>query len=304
MDGLDFVVLGALHDAPRQTYDELGRRVGLSANAVKERVRRLQESGVLQGFAALPRPDLLGLREGLLLFEGVDDLDAREEEILRGLAEVPGVRFTDAGLDHTVFVWLLHRDDADWERIERACVSLVGKPPSRAARASPASTPTAALAPSDVPVVRALQPDGRAHAKELTARAGLSAKPLKKRLERLLRAGDVRVVPIVSPAEASGTVLFRVVCFLAPGAAVPAVKDAILTLEAPGVVSILAQRATVREARAFQRALSAAPGVERALLQLATRRASLAWMDDLLARLGPKSIRHAAPVPMPVPRSR
>src|SRR3546814_20640404 len=49
--------------------------------------------------------------------------------------EVPGVRYTDVGLDHSVYVWLLYRDDDDWERIERAVISLVGKPPATLIRA-------------------------------------------------------------------------------------------------------------------------------------------------------------------------
>ena len=301
MDASDFALLDALARAPRATYGELGVRVGLSPNAVKARVHKMQAEGVLQGFAALPRPSLLGLREGLILFTGVDDLDEREDELLHGLAEVPGVRFIDTALDHSVWVWILYRDEADWERIERAAVSLVGKPPARAAR-DDATRPPRALAAADWKVVRALQPDGRAHAKDLGGRAGLTFKPLKRRLETLLRAGDVRVAPVVSPADAAGAVLFRVIAFLQPGARPPDVAGAIVTIEAPGVVSVLAQRATLREARALQRAMARLPGVERAHLQVATRRMALGWLDEALARAAasrPSEDADAAAAPAP-----
>lgn len=303
MDRVDVAILAALASAPRASYAQLASTVGLSANAVKARVHRMQHDGVLQGFAALPRASLLGMREGLLLFSGADDVDAREDEVLRGLAEVPGVRFTDVGVDHTVYVWLLYRDDADWERIERAAISLVGKPPTTLLRAPAGVDAPHALAPADWRILRALQADGRAHAKDLTERAGVSFKPLKRRLDAMLRAGDVRVVPIVSPSEAAGLVLFRVVCFLAdPDAKIAGIPDAVVQPEAPGVVSVLAQRATVREARALQRQLASAPGVERALLQIGTRRASLGWLDDALGRqLAPAS---AATAPVPMPRRR
>jgi len=317
VDPVDFEILAALERAPRVSYAELGSTVGLSANAVKARVHRMLGDGVLQGFAALPRASLLGLQEGLLLFSGADDVDAREEEILRGLAELPGVRFTDVGLDHTVYVWILYRDDADWERIERAAISLVGKPPSTLLRAPPSPGAPHALAPADWKIVRALQSDGRAHAKDLTGRAGLSFKPLKRRLDAMLRAGDVRVVPIVSPAESAGRVLFRVICFLASDEVkVPALPGSIAQTEAPGVVSVLAQRATLRDARAMQRQLAALPGVERALLQIGTRRASLGWLDEALARQlaqpapalaaterAADAAASSAPVPMPRQRS-
>lgn len=305
MDALDFSLLSALARTPRATYGELGSRLGLTSNAVKARFLRLVGSGVLQGFAALPSPEALRMREGLLLFTGVDDLDEREDEILRGLAELPGVRFADASHDHSVWAWVLSRDDEDFERIERAAISLVGKPPAQrlVGDAPPADR---VLSPQDWKVIRALQADGRARSKDLAQRASLSFKPLKRRLDALLARGDVRLVPVVSPAEASGQVLFRVVLFLAPDAAPPPLPaDALATVEAPGVLTVLLQRPTLRAAREAHRALAVASGVQRAHLQLATRRASLAWLDEALAR-------HAAPAPLeagplvaaPVPRAR
>lgn len=301
MDSVDFDLVRTLARRPRATYGELGERVGLTANAVKARVHRMESEGVLQGYAALPRPALLGLREGLLLFGGVDDLDEREDEMLAGLAEVPGVRFIDTALDHSVWVWLLYRDEADWERIERAAISLVGKPPARRVQGD-APAADRALASADWKVLRALQPDGRAHAKDLAARAGLSFKPLKRRLEALVASGDLRVVPVVSPADASGAVLFRVVAFLRPDAPVPALPDALVATEAPGVVSFLAQRSTLREARALHRELAAHPSVERAHLQVATRRMSLGWLDDALVRAAAAPTTQPAPVPLPKAR--
>lgn len=299
MDALDFALLAALSRDPRRTYGELGESVGLTANAAKARVHRLRDDGVLQGFAALPRPSLLGLHEGLLLFTGLDDLDEREDEVLRGLAEVPGVRAADAAVDHALWVWLLYRDDADWERIERAAISLAGKPPARRVRSEPAA-PGRALQPGDWRVVRALQHDGRAQAKDLARLSGLTFKPLKRRLDALLRAGDVRIRPVVSAAEARGAVLFRVILFLEPDAPAPALPhDAILEQDAPGVLSLLLQRPSLRDARALARALRALPGVERAHLQIATRRASLAWLDDAVARL-----TAPAPAVAPVPMAR
>lgn len=54
-------ILAALQENPRLTMTELGRRVGLSSPAVAERVRRLEEAGVIQGFQILINPAALGL---------------------------------------------------------------------------------------------------------------------------------------------------------------------------------------------------------------------------------------------------
>ena len=45
----------------RMSYRELGDRVSLSANAAAERVRRLQERGVIAGFQAIVNPEAAGL---------------------------------------------------------------------------------------------------------------------------------------------------------------------------------------------------------------------------------------------------
>src|SRR5438270_13289501 len=93
VDRTDVALLQQLVRDPRAGYVELGAAVGLSPNAAKARVARMQASGVLLGFAAAPDAALLGLADGLLVFTGVDDLASREHEVLAGLPDVPGVRF-------------------------------------------------------------------------------------------------------------------------------------------------------------------------------------------------------------------
>ena len=61
MDDLDWRLLEALQDDGRASYADLGRRVGLSPSAVTERVRRLEESGVIMGYRCVVDPEKLGL---------------------------------------------------------------------------------------------------------------------------------------------------------------------------------------------------------------------------------------------------
>lgn len=306
VDAQDFAILTHLFQEPRASYGELGGRVGLSANAVKARLRRLGSEGVLQGVQASPRPDLLGLRTGFLVFTGIDDLDEREDEILQALPEVPGVRAADVAVDHAVYVSIAFRDDADWERIERAAISLVGKPPARHVKGPPAER-AEPLAPADVRILRALLPDGRQAVKDLAARAGLTFKPLKKRLDALLRTGRVQIQPVLSATEASGAVLFRILLLPREGVEPSALArllphDAIVTVDGP-LLSAYLQRPTLREARAVAKALRGADGVERAFFQLATRRASTAWMDEALARVLEAPVPPPAPAPVPLARA-
>jgi Lrp/AsnC family transcriptional regulator, leucine-responsive regulatory protein len=60
-DAVNIRILMELHRNPRLTMTELGRRVGLSSPAVTERVRRLEELGVIQGYRLDLNPTALGL---------------------------------------------------------------------------------------------------------------------------------------------------------------------------------------------------------------------------------------------------
>jgi Lrp/AsnC family leucine-responsive transcriptional regulator len=52
VDRVDWRILAELQDDARLSYNELSRRVNLSPPAVADRVRRLQESGVITGYHA------------------------------------------------------------------------------------------------------------------------------------------------------------------------------------------------------------------------------------------------------------
>ncbi len=60
-DPINARILDELQRNPRLTMKELGRRVGMSSPAVTERVRRLEESQVIQGYRLDINPVALGL---------------------------------------------------------------------------------------------------------------------------------------------------------------------------------------------------------------------------------------------------
>jgi Lrp/AsnC family transcriptional regulator, leucine-responsive regulatory protein len=53
VDDVDRKILAALQDDGRETFEQLGRRVSLSAPAAKRRVDRLRAAGVIRGFKAV-----------------------------------------------------------------------------------------------------------------------------------------------------------------------------------------------------------------------------------------------------------
>ena len=61
IDKLDRQILRMLQQDGRATYDQVADSVGLSASAVLRRVRRLEDSGVIDRYVALVRPEKIGL---------------------------------------------------------------------------------------------------------------------------------------------------------------------------------------------------------------------------------------------------
>ncbi|MEA2167713.1 MAG: Lrp/AsnC family transcriptional regulator, leucine-responsive regulatory protein [Solirubrobacteraceae bacterium] len=67
IDESNLRIIGLLSTEARMTMAELGRRVGLSAPAVAERVARLEADGVIRGYRAEVDPRALGLALGVVI---------------------------------------------------------------------------------------------------------------------------------------------------------------------------------------------------------------------------------------------
>jgi Lrp/AsnC family leucine-responsive transcriptional regulator len=61
LDATDWRLLDVLQRDGRASYAELARAVSMSASAVTERVRRLEEAGVITGYAATVDTERVGL---------------------------------------------------------------------------------------------------------------------------------------------------------------------------------------------------------------------------------------------------
>lgn len=90
MDNIDREIIECLRSNARTSYKELGERVFLSANAVSERVRRLEASGAIQGYDV--RLDLRALGYPLVaIIEVKLSAGQTADAFEAGLRHVPGI---------------------------------------------------------------------------------------------------------------------------------------------------------------------------------------------------------------------
>lgn len=90
LDATDIEILRLLQENARISNAELARRVGLAASAVFQRVRKLEDQGVIQGYHARVDPHHVG--RGLMAFVLIRTGEgARAAETAALLADIPEV---------------------------------------------------------------------------------------------------------------------------------------------------------------------------------------------------------------------
>lgn len=123
IDGIDAKILTILQSDARASNASIAREVGLTASAVLERIRKLQNRGVLEGFEA--RIDPLALDLGLLAFVFVKtDESYGTYAVGEALAAIPEVQEVHhiTGQD----CYLVKVRAADPESLGRFCREKIG----------------------------------------------------------------------------------------------------------------------------------------------------------------------------------
>ncbi|MBI5931699.1 MAG: Lrp/AsnC family transcriptional regulator [Chloroflexi bacterium] len=90
LDETGWRLLQALQENARLSYTELGQRVGLSSPAVTERIRRMEEAGIITGYHA--EVDLAKLGLAVLAIIHIDKIGGRScDHIAMEVMQIPEV---------------------------------------------------------------------------------------------------------------------------------------------------------------------------------------------------------------------
>ena len=116
MDAIDIAILRRLMERARTTWAELGSLLGLSAPAAADRVRKLEEAGVIRGYAALVDPEAAGCGLGAFVSVTLERADDRRAflDMVRSLPEILECHHVAGAEDH-----ILKLRCADTRELER-----------------------------------------------------------------------------------------------------------------------------------------------------------------------------------------
>jgi DNA-binding Lrp family transcriptional regulator len=116
-DKIDHQIIALLRDNARRSYQDIGQQVSLSAPAVKRRVDRLEEAGVIRGYTANVDPAAFGWHAHAFveLFCEGRMAGSQVREAVQAYPEVEGA-YTIAGAPSAI----LHVRAADTRHLEEA----------------------------------------------------------------------------------------------------------------------------------------------------------------------------------------
>lgn len=186
---LGFRLLAELNTSPFASYAELGRRLGVTGEAIRQRLDRFVEDGVLRGFSAIPAATVFGRQTCDLVFTTPVDLELllRQPDVAYAVNSVDG-RCGVKGYVHDVLRFTKHLSDivgeAPW---------LVGTGPSPGA--------PELLGTIDLRVLRGLIKAPRASFRALQKATGLSYRTVRASRQRLVDSGAIAVQPILRPSR-------------------------------------------------------------------------------------------------------
>jgi DNA-binding Lrp family transcriptional regulator len=201
VDSKDFQLLVGLYGNARQSYQSLGRRVSLSAPAIRDRLNRLRSKGVLQGFMLMIDASVFDRDDVLLFFDG----EYSRKTALATFA-APDISWVAWKVDGRIHLRL-------WTKKEREATSnltkILGVRPSR--RAFKPRKRRAPLSLNDLSIMDALVDNPKVPFGELLKTTGLSPKTARKHLNLLLETKTISIDPLLGALTDSGELIYPLV---------------------------------------------------------------------------------------------
>jgi DNA-binding Lrp family transcriptional regulator len=226
MDSLDIGILretlasevtSPLDQNPRKSYSAISRKLKVDENTVRNRIRKLRESGFLRGWRIAINPNLIDQKMAQVWF----DVRAphTKREAIRDASTIPGVAVVKDLYGDSVCLVLYHDGEKAIERVKELIANLAGSS-NVVAVEEPFPRCDIILKGDDWRIIHSLQKEPAKTRTLLSNELGLSAKTIHRRLRKLIEGDALYQVAELSPKSLSGSIVCGLLVFYKdPGAA-------------------------------------------------------------------------------------
>ena len=207
MDILDKQIIIELSNNCRVSFSHLARKFEVSANTVKNRVRNLEERGIIDSFTFEFNPALVNANTALILFRFHNQLS---DQKITQLGMHPLITGVGVGLE-SGFATGVYRSNEEIsllsdvfhtiDRISELYIFPVLLPLT--ADHSPPKGTLTDLKKIDWDILRHLREDGRISLSELSKRTHISVKTIRKRIKLLDERKMIRLTIRLNPGKIS-----------------------------------------------------------------------------------------------------
>lgn len=274
----------------------IAKQVGVSVGAVRDRVSKMEASGVVDGYEICPNLRLMGYESSCyyLKFEDHADVDGFAGKV-QSVEGVVGIyTFTEPDM----CINIAYRTPSDLHRKLNLLIGLAGK--AELVKFYDLEMPPAArpLSRLDWRIIKALRGKALRPLSEVADELGVSAKTVKRRFDRMGGEGAFFIIPLVDPAKVPGLILFELIVWLDAEAGPATFQSVLRALDDNQVcvdfptspeygnygVGLYAQR--LGDIEACRKKAAAVRGVKRVrpiILQGSEERFD--WMDEVIDRM-------------------
>jgi len=206
-DDLDIRIVRALASPAsfqwdvRVSYAHVAEGLAIDEETVRNRLRRMNDAGFLQGWQLILNPILLG-REAAIVELRVSNSGSKPEVISR-LKLLEGVMLIDDFYGEELAVLILYENAATLERQVQLIASLCGCPTPVCWRLG---FPPCELTPTttDWRIIQAMRRDGRGRLSDIARSLRLSTRTVKRRLTHLVDGDAFYLDPILDIGKVGG----------------------------------------------------------------------------------------------------
>ncbi|MFP8958209.1 Lrp/AsnC family transcriptional regulator [Natrialbaceae archaeon A-CW3] len=111
LDDTDRAILRQLQHNARTPFSEIARQIDMSSATVHDRVNRMEEAGVIEGYHTQVNPKAIGL--GISALVGLRVEQGREQDTLERLTDIEGVQEVHLTTGEWDVMMRVYADDAD-----------------------------------------------------------------------------------------------------------------------------------------------------------------------------------------------